>query len=191
MRLDRDTAREVFKVNELIPSGGRRTNLRILELSDSGMRIQSTGSQSSKFFTYKYLQIVIDGFDCIIPESVHVSIQPVLKSAGEKESYWTENYAYGIARAFRERNGVDTEALADTLPSTRQGFMSSPAVRKAIEEHSVELARKHFKALDYFVETHGKPFDLLCTRGQERLYVEVKGTQGSGAEILLTKGEVN
>jgi nitrogen fixation protein len=54
----------------------------------------------------------------------------------------------------------------------------------------MDLARKHFEALGYTVETHGKPFDLLCTLGAEVLYVEVKGTQGSGAEILLTRGEV-
>ncbi|MBW4043558.1 MAG: DUF3883 domain-containing protein [Acidobacteria bacterium] len=80
---------------------------------------------------------------------------------------------------------------AASLPATRQGFMASSAVRKAVEEHAVELARKYFASLGYAVETYGKPFDLLCSREEDTLYVEVKGTQGSGAEILLTRGEVN
>jgi hypothetical protein len=77
-----------------------------------------------------------------------------------------------------------------SLPATTQGFTSSPVVRRAIEEHAMNLARHEFVSLGYAVETHGKPFDLLCAKEGKMIYVEVKGAQGSGAEILLTKGEV-
>lgn len=36
----------------------------------------------------------------------------------------------------------------------------------------------------------GNSFDLLATRGDERLYVEVKGTSTSGEQVILTKNEV-
>lgn len=102
MLFNEKSARNAFKVNQIIDSGGRRAKLRILDMDDKGIRIQSIGSQSNKFFTYEYIQIVIDGFDQIIPDSVHESIQLVLTAAGEKKNFWTENYAYGIAREFRE-----------------------------------------------------------------------------------------
>jgi len=35
-----------------------------------------------------------------------------------------------------------------------------------------------------------KPYDLYCIRGAEVLHVEVKGTQTSGEDIILTAGEV-
>jgi Protein NO VEIN, C-terminal len=34
------------------------------------------------------------------------------------------------------------------------------------------------------------PYDLRCSKGQEVLHVEVKGTQTDGGEVFLTPGEV-
>ena len=44
----------------------------------------------------------------------------------------------------------------------------------------------------YDVEDHHQdhPYDLRCTKKNERLYVEVKGTQTNGKGIILTSGEV-
>lgn len=40
-------------------------------------------------------------------------------------------------------------------------------------------------------DTHlGNPYDLKGTRGDEVLYVEVKGTTGAGHEVIVTRGEV-
>lgn len=50
-------------------------------------------------------------------------------------------------------------------------------------------AERYYKHLKYRVKREGKPYDLLCQRGQETLFVEVKGTMSSGATILLTPNE--
>lgn len=71
-----------------------------------------------------------------------------------------------------------------------QGFLLSPRVRQAIELHAVNLAKQHYEQKGYAVKVEGKPYDLLCTAGGDRIYVEVKGTQGSGLEVLLTPNEV-
>lgn len=72
-----------------------------------------------------------------------------------------------------------------------RGFLMSPRARKAIEERAVHLAREHYIRSGYAVKVVGKPYDLLCeSEGGRIVYVEVKGTQGTGREVLLTPNEV-
>jgi hypothetical protein len=73
-----------------------------------------------------------------------------------------------------------------------QGFLLDSKTRKALETHAMDAAKRHFASLGYVVKDHsaGHPYDLLCSRGKERLYVEVKGTQTKGDGIILTAGEV-
>jgi len=83
--------------------------------------------------------------------------------------------------------------VADQIKLSRggQGFLMSPRVRRAIELHAVGLAKQHYEQKGYSVKVKGKPYDLLCTsEGRGTIYVEVKGTQGSGLEVLLTPNEV-
>lgn len=54
----------------------------------------------------------------------------------------------------------------------------------------MKCAETHFVGLGYSVERKGKPYDLCCTKGASVLYVEVKGTQTEGTEVLLTPNEV-
>lgn len=86
---------------------------------------------------------------------------------------------------------VEVADLIRTSRKSGQGFMMSPRVRRAVEEYAVSRARAHYEGRGYSVEIVGKPYDLLCTRGDgDTLYVEVKGTQGTGLEVLLTPNEV-
>ncbi|WP_224368478.1 EVE domain-containing protein [Hyalangium versicolor] len=71
-----------------------------------------------------------------------------------------------------------------------QGFSSSPEVRRAVENLAMDRAETHFVAQGYTVKRLGKPYDLLCTNEGVTLYVEVKGTQMDGTEVLLTPNEV-
>jgi len=50
----------------------------------------------------------------------------------------------------------------------------------------------YFEKKGYAVHDVSKhqSYDLRCVRGDEVLYVEVKGTKTAGEEILLTPGEV-
>ena len=73
-----------------------------------------------------------------------------------------------------------------------QGFLIDSELRKAIELYAMDRAKKHFASLGYDFEdtSKTKPYDLKCTKGSEVIFVEVKGTQSNGAEVLLTVGEV-
>jgi hypothetical protein len=72
------------------------------------------------------------------------------------------------------------------------GFQPNVKIRKAVELHAMQRAEDEFRERGYNVKdvSKRKPFDLLCTKANEKKYVEVKGTQGSGVEIVLTAGEV-
>ena len=56
----------------------------------------------------------------------------------------------------------------------------------------MDAARCHFESQGYKCEDCSKtcPYDLRCRRDGELLYVEVKGTQTDGLEVILTCGEV-
>ncbi|WP_159080736.1 MrcB family domain-containing protein [Nocardia suismassiliense] len=93
---------------------------------------------------------------------------------------------------------VDAElASANAAGNTRkrskgQGFRLTKPEQTAIERHAVNLAAEYFKDLKYQVKDTGasKPYDLLATRGEEEVYVEVKGTMSLGEQIILTRNEV-
>ena len=73
-----------------------------------------------------------------------------------------------------------------------QGFLLTVDERRAIEHHSVRMATEHFEAQGWTVKDVGdkESFDLLLTKGERRLYVEVKGTTSAGREVILTRAEV-
>lgn len=76
--------------------------------------------------------------------------------------------------------------------SEGQGYENFSKRRKAIEAHAMG------KAINYYMR-HGwtvtdvsrrRSYDLHCTRGQQILHVEVKGTASRGDIVLLTRNEV-
>ncbi|MFD7403023.1 MrcB family domain-containing protein [Streptomyces sp. NPDC059866] len=73
-----------------------------------------------------------------------------------------------------------------------QGFLLTAAERSAIEKRSVLLATEHFEAQGWSVKDVGatKSYDLLLSRGDERLHAEVKGTTSEGTQVILTRAEV-
>ena len=72
------------------------------------------------------------------------------------------------------------------------GFQPNAKIRKAIELHAMGRAQKEFVSRGYEVNdvSRKEPYDLHCTKAQEVKYVEVKGTQTGGTDIVLTAGEV-
>lgn len=75
---------------------------------------------------------------------------------------------------------------------TGQGFRVSKAEQTAIEQQAVPVATQHLTAAGWKVKDVGatESYDLDCRRGDERLYVEVKGTTSPGATVILTRNEV-
>ncbi|WP_285632415.1 DUF3578 domain-containing protein [Lentzea sp. NBRC 102530] len=84
-------------------------------------------------------------------------------------------------------------AKARKAVSRAQGRQLDSAARKAIELHAENLAVWHFETSGWTVERVGHlklGYDLDCTRDEESLHVEVKGTQTLGEEVILTPNEV-
>ena len=57
----------------------------------------------------------------------------------------------------------------------------------------MDITRTHYEAKGWVVKdtSANRPYDFECTRGDEHLYVEVKGTTSDGRSIVLTKNEVD
>lgn len=74
----------------------------------------------------------------------------------------------------------------------RQAAVMSAALNRAVERRAVEVMTGHLEAEGWTVEDVGlvESYDLDCTRGQESLHVEVKGTSGRGEAVSLTANEV-
>lgn len=73
-----------------------------------------------------------------------------------------------------------------------QGFVGDPGWRRSLEMHAMEAAMRHFREEGYTPhDEHARnPYDLRCTKGDEELFVEVKGTTTNGTAVLVTSGEV-
>lgn len=77
-----------------------------------------------------------------------------------------------------------------------QGLRLTAAERAAIERQAVAVASRHLTADGFVVADVGatRSYDLDARRGEQRLFVEVKGTTsawGGDSEIILTKNEVD
>lgn len=73
-----------------------------------------------------------------------------------------------------------------------QGFRVTKAEQRAVEQHAVAMVVAHYVAGGWDVRDVGatESFDLDCRRGEERLWVEVKGTTSLGEAVILTRNEV-
>jgi hypothetical protein len=74
----------------------------------------------------------------------------------------------------------------------RQGFLQSSRARKAIEQRAMALATELLESEGWEVENVAtrRSYDLHCRWGSDTLFVEVKGTAGTGEEIRITAAEV-
>ncbi len=106
--MNRQRFESLFEVGEVIASGGpsNRANaarLEILAIEDEFVRYKAVKSKSTKRMNFSYIDVVLAGFEKIDEKSIQRTIQPVLLDAGLKENLWTENYAYGFAKAIRQK----------------------------------------------------------------------------------------
>lgn len=98
----------------------------------------------------------------------------------------------GLPTAPELEDAVDAVARRAGARGSGQGFRESAKQRRAIELHSMAVAREHLEADDWTVEdvSTTRSYDLHCQRGDEVLRAEVKGTTGDGTAVLLTPGEI-
>lgn len=84
------------------------------------------------------------------------------------------------------------EAAARPAHASAQGFQHDQMIKVAIELHAMQVATDHLVGLGWSVTDVSAvaPYDLHCTRDGEELRVEVKGTQGLGAQVIITANEL-
>ena len=109
-------------------------------------------------------------------------------------------YRAGFELARRGSRGTQVDDDVSEKASARledeiegkAGFQSNSRIRRAVEIHAMRRAESEMKKRGYKVTdvSAKKPYDLLCERKGRCKYVEVKGTQASGFDIVLTAGEV-
>jgi ribosomal protein S27AE len=73
-----------------------------------------------------------------------------------------------------------------------QGFGLTFEERKAVELRAMEIVRMIYTQNGWTLldTSNSRPYDFEATKGNEFRYIEVKGTTGTGASIILTHGEV-
>jgi hypothetical protein len=75
-----------------------------------------------------------------------------------------------------------------------QGINLDPKERKAVEDYSMTLAKRHFQQRgwkDVRDVSRDESYDLMClSPGNSELHVEVKGTTSAGTDVILTRNEV-
>lgn len=87
-----------------------------------------------------------------------------------------------------------TEAAGAARSGLRggQGFLRSAGARRAVETRAMAVAESILANQGWAAENVStrRCYDFHCRRGDETLYVEVKGTTGAADQIQLTAGEV-
>ncbi len=100
--------------------------------------------------------------------------------------------------------GLDPAQLAEVLGGNLpkylkvsetggQGFGLSAEQRRAVELRSMAVVEDMYAREGWSMQdmSSGNPFDFLAARGDEKWFVEVKGTTGAGEAVVLTRGEVD
>jgi hypothetical protein len=97
------------------------------------------------------------------------------------------------ARALKpDRSPISQATAPPGRVGRAKGRVSDFAVRRAVELRAMAVAAERYLEEGWIVAdvSSAESHDLLCTRGAERLLVEVKGTTGLGERVDLTANEV-
>jgi len=91
-----------------------------------------------------------------------------------------------------EANDSPTTEKKQAAMSEKQGRPTDPRVRKAVELRAMVIATELYRGNGYSVEdvSGNHPYDLCCIRDRNEIHVEVKGTQGAGNTVVITRNEL-
>ncbi|MEV5898307.1 protein NO VEIN domain-containing protein [Nonomuraea fuscirosea] len=70
------------------------------------------------------------------------------------------------------------------------GYIADPILRKSIEEYSVRCAMDYYAGYDIADVGAIESYDLVATKGDEEIHIEVKGSIGTADTVELTSNEV-
>jgi len=102
----------------------------------------------------------------------------------------------GVPESGSLRNAVEMLERSRQYPrrGSGQGRGLNAVQRRAVEERATRLVTLRLEGEGWDVSDVSREYvgyDLLATRSEEQLHVEVKGTTGEDMSVLLTKNEVS
>jgi Domain of unknown function (DUF3883) len=133
---------------------------------------------------------------------VEAAIDVIAVRVGNEPGFQPLLEQLGFADLGSISGGLESPEVADAIaavesvsnPRRKFGRRLTAVENAAIEERAVLVTRGHFEnELGYETEDVGAyvSYDVRASKGQEVVKVEVKGTTTDGAEVVLTKNEVN
>jgi ribosomal protein L37AE/L43A len=197
----------VGRVGHISQEADAKIHRRCPECRSTDIRERSTkspqwkcGKCANEFETPSETIVEVQSFEAAIDDFSRLNYPPSV---------------HDVKRCAAEGNGINSQlsileldptkiqtllegtAVSPSVRSTKstkggQGFGLSQPERDAVEKRAMDVTRKLYEDDGWKVidKSGSNPFDFLATRGKEIRYIEVKGTTGEGASIILTHGEV-
>lgn len=111
------------------------------------------------------------------------------------EILWAEHLRnLGLDRAARGTHGGGKRGVTSGgRGGAGQGWQDDPAIRKAVEDAAQSRLEAHYRSLGWVVTDvrHSKfGYDALAVKGDEKVYLEAKGTVTSGLSVIVSPAEV-
>ncbi len=145
INITRTEIERLFRIGDIIRSGGEKAQFRLTEFLDDRVRISSTSSSAKSRLWYSKLSVVLEAFDSINPRRIQSSITDLL-IARKLNFSQNESYVYGFAREYRKRTGIATiEDYKAELEDEVVGSMNLSAAKRA--ERIMNAARLPEKML--------------------------------------------
>ena len=139
----------------------------------------------------KYTADIIDFNKFDLPPSVSQVKSCALKGDGLK----SQNSIMELAlKKVTNLLSIDLKDIENKeKPSSGQGINLSYKERRVIELRAMSIAHDLYTKDGWtLVDTsNSRPYDFRANKGKEIRFIEVKGTTGDGASVILTHGEVN
>lgn len=90
-------------------------------------------------------------------------------------------------------NYLKTDDYCFQDKESQNSFEPDPTIRKAIETRAMYVCTQYFEGKGFVCKdvSSYESYDILATKGDKELKVEVKGSRGLGDKIILTKNEVD
>ena len=134
------------------------------------------------------LQLPQDG----LPHEVLVDRIPEGGIWRPQASGWVlpEAAAAKLEELWAEHLGLATPTPSRGAP--RQGWQMDPVRRKKVEDAAQETLMEFFRKDKWTVRDvrFGNPYDAIATKDGRTLWLEAKGTETSGASVIVTRNEV-
>ncbi|MEV5893178.1 MrcB family domain-containing protein [Nonomuraea fuscirosea] len=167
----------------------RQDLVRKIRLDAQKTRLGS-GYEAGNVVSIEYNHLSIPGKDELIQDLIFMTgLLGSLYRAEESGAYIPGDLSPEIAEA--QEVAASTAGRRTRQPKI-QGFRLTAQEKRAVELRGVQVATDFFRSQGWSVKDVGdkESYDLLLARGPERLHVEVKGTTSAGAQVVLTRAEV-